>query len=105
MTEKTPGDVTQLLIDWRNGNKAALDSLLPLVYQILKRIAYGALNEWPGEKAAQALPPTALVHEAYNPPYLELTVKKQQIAENLRIIVTDEPIPGLELGNDAIALS
>lgn len=32
-------DVTQLLIDWRNGDKAALDRLMPIVYNELRRLA------------------------------------------------------------------
>jgi RNA polymerase sigma-70 factor (ECF subfamily) len=28
----TPQEITQLLIDWRNGDQAALDKLMPLVY-------------------------------------------------------------------------
>ena len=31
--------VTQLLINWRNGDKAALDQLMPLVYEELRRLA------------------------------------------------------------------
>jgi len=54
--------VTQLLIDWKNGNKAALDLLTPLVYGELRRLADHYLRN---ERAAATLQPTALVHEAY----------------------------------------
>ena len=54
--------VTQLLLEISGGNRNAVDALLPLVYQELKRIAGGQLrNERPGH----TLQPTALVHEAY----------------------------------------
>lgn len=54
--------VTQLLGRWRNGDRAALDSLIPLVYNELRRIAQHYLrNERPGH----TLQGTALVHEAY----------------------------------------
>jgi RNA polymerase sigma factor (TIGR02999 family) len=54
--------VTELLIDWKNGNKAALDLLTPLVYSELRRLADHYLRN---ERAAATLQPTALVHEAY----------------------------------------
>jgi RNA polymerase sigma factor (TIGR02999 family) len=54
--------VTQLLLDLTGGNRSAVDELMPLVYQELKRIAGGQLrNERPGH----TLQATALVHEAY----------------------------------------
>ena len=54
--------VTQLLGRWRNGDREALDSLIPLVYEELRRIAQHYLrNERPGH----TLQSTALVHEAY----------------------------------------
>ena len=34
-----PGDVTQLLLDWSNGNKEALAELMPVVYDELRRLA------------------------------------------------------------------
>src|SRR5690349_17863608 len=55
-------DVTRLLIDWKGGNKEALDSLTPLVYQELYRLADHYLRD---ERSAATLQPTALVHEAY----------------------------------------
>ena len=54
--------VTQLLLAWGAGDQAALDALLPLVYDELKRQAARALrNETPGH----TLEATALVHEVY----------------------------------------
>src|ERR1700722_9898871 len=56
------GQVTQLLLELREGNRAAVDGLTPLVYRELKRIAGAQLrNERPGH----TLQATALVHEAY----------------------------------------
>ena len=54
--------VTELLVRWRGGDKAALDSLMPLVYGELRRIAQHYLNN---ERPDHTLQSTALVHEAY----------------------------------------
>src|SRR6476646_8105313 len=54
--------VTQLLIDWGKGNKAALDQLTPIVYSELHKLAESYLRK---EHNAATLQPTALVHEAY----------------------------------------
>jgi RNA polymerase sigma factor (TIGR02999 family) len=54
--------VTQLLIDWKSGKKEALDLLVPMVYQELRRLADRYLRD---ERAAATIQPTALVHEAY----------------------------------------
>ena len=60
--EGSSADVTQLLQQWRAGNKQAVDQLLPLVYSELRRLASIHLrNERPGH----TLQSTALVHEAY----------------------------------------
>ena len=58
------GDVTALLIQWRQGNKAALDALVSLVYHELRRTARARLRGERGEPA-HALETTALVHEVY----------------------------------------
>jgi RNA polymerase sigma factor (TIGR02999 family) len=55
-------DVTGLLIAWSEGDSAALDALLPVVYAELRRQARRALRR---EAAGHTLEPTALVHEAY----------------------------------------
>jgi len=54
--------VTELLVRWRDGDKAALDALMPLVYSELRRIANRYLQ---GERSDHTLQSTALVHEAY----------------------------------------
>jgi RNA polymerase sigma factor (TIGR02999 family) len=58
----SPEAVTQLLIDWNNGDKAALDQLMPLVYAELHRLAASYLSH---ERSDHTLQPTALVNEAY----------------------------------------
>jgi RNA polymerase sigma-70 factor (ECF subfamily) len=56
------GEVTQLLIEIRAGNREAEEKLIPLVYTQLRRLAAHYLR---GERADHTLQPTALVHEAY----------------------------------------
>ena len=55
-------DVTRLLVEWRDGNAEALDALMPLVYDELRRLARGYLGR---ERGSHTLQPTALVNEAY----------------------------------------
>lgn len=62
MTDKPTGEVTQLLIDCREGKQGAIDALLPLVYDELRRLAAQYMKS---ERAEHTLQPTALVHEAY----------------------------------------
>ena len=54
--------ITQLLLDWGNGDQAALEKLMPLVYSELRRLAGNYLRR---ERAEHTLQPTALVNEAY----------------------------------------
>jgi RNA polymerase sigma factor (TIGR02999 family) len=54
--------VTQLLADWRQGNGEALNALIPLVYDELRRLAHNHLNR---ERSGHTLQSTALVNEAY----------------------------------------
>jgi RNA polymerase sigma factor (TIGR02999 family) len=58
----SPRDVTQRLLDWNKGDRSALDELLPLVYEELRRVANHHLRR---ERPGHTLQPTALVHEAY----------------------------------------
>jgi RNA polymerase sigma factor (TIGR02999 family) len=64
MADHDPAEagITQLLIAWGDGSRDALDGLMPLVYDDLRRIAAGYMRH---ERQGQALQPTALVHEAY----------------------------------------
>ena len=54
--------VTRLLLKWTEGDKQALEDLLPLVYDELRRLAKSYLHR---ERPGHTLQSTALVHEAY----------------------------------------
>jgi|SRR5947209_15016885 len=54
--------VTELLVRWRGGNSNALESLIPLVYAELRKLARGYLRR---ERTDHTLQSAALVHEAY----------------------------------------
>ena len=54
--------VTELLVAWGEGDKAALDELMPVVYEELRRLARNYLSR---ERPGHTLQTTALVHEAY----------------------------------------
>ena len=62
MTTPPASELTQLLVDWRRGDAAALDKLMPLVYQELRRIARRYMR---GERAGHTLQSAPLVNEAY----------------------------------------
>jgi RNA polymerase sigma factor (TIGR02999 family) len=55
-------EVTQLLADWTRGDQTALNKLLPLVHEELRRLAHHYMNR---ENPAHTLQTTALVNEAY----------------------------------------
>jgi RNA polymerase sigma factor (TIGR02999 family) len=57
-----PGDVSQLLQQWRSGDPQAADQVVDAVYAELRRIARGMMR---GERAGHTLQPTALIHEAF----------------------------------------
>lgn len=59
---ESAGDVTVLLAQMRSGHQDALQQLLPLVYNELRRLAARYMQQ---ERAGHTLQPTALVHEAY----------------------------------------
>jgi RNA polymerase sigma factor (TIGR02999 family) len=59
---RASGDVTQILKDWSAGDSSALEKLMPLVYEELRRLARSYLAR---ERADHTLQATALVHEAY----------------------------------------
>jgi RNA polymerase sigma factor (TIGR02999 family) len=62
LSDASASDVTGLLRQWERGDHDALNRLVPLVYAELRRIARRRLD---GERSAQSLTPTVLVHEAY----------------------------------------
>jgi RNA polymerase sigma factor (TIGR02999 family) len=67
--------VSELLINWRNGDRKALEAIFPLVYNELRRLARSNLRQ---QRPNHTLQTTALVHEAY----LRLAGKKSVQAEN-----------------------
>lgn len=62
MSTSSPQEVTRLLIAWSQGERAALDQLMPLVYGELRRIAHRHLGR---ERTGHTLQSAALVNEAY----------------------------------------
>jgi RNA polymerase sigma factor (TIGR02999 family) len=74
LAHEAPSRVTKLLRVWRGGDRAALDALLPLVYDELRRLAHHHLRN---ERPDHTLQSAALVNEAYfwlvgqDPPELE----------------------------------
>jgi RNA polymerase sigma factor (TIGR02999 family) len=62
VSEPPSQPVSALLSKWRAGDQEALQSLIPLVYQELRRIAQHHLQQ---ERPDHTLQSTALVHEAY----------------------------------------
>lgn len=57
-----PGEITSLLAQWSAGDQAALDALVPILYDELRRLASNYMR---GERSGHLLQTTALVHEAY----------------------------------------
>ena len=57
-----PNQISCLLRSWNDGNRNALDELLPLVYEELRRQAHRYLRR---ERRNHTLQTTALIHEAY----------------------------------------
>jgi len=55
-------NITKLLLDWRNGDQEALDRLMPLVYEELRRMANYYMRN---ERKGHTLQTSALVNEAY----------------------------------------
>jgi RNA polymerase sigma factor (TIGR02999 family) len=55
-------NITKLLLDWRNGDGEALDRLMPLVYEELRRMANHYMRN---ERKGHTLQTSALVNEVY----------------------------------------
>lgn len=62
MSDPSKPELTRLLVAWRQGERDALDQLVPVVYRQLQRIARQAMR---GERDGHTLQTTALVHEAF----------------------------------------
>jgi RNA polymerase sigma-70 factor (ECF subfamily) len=58
----SPENVTQMLVDWSNGDEQAIEKLMPVVYDHLRRQAAQYLRR---ERPGHTIQPTALVNEAY----------------------------------------
>ena len=56
------GEITRLLVAWQAGDRRALDALVPVVYDELRRLAHRSMTR---ERAGHLLQTTALVNEAY----------------------------------------
>lgn len=79
--------VSELLIRWKGGDQQALEALLPLVYDELRRVAHHYLR---AERTDHTLQSTALVHEAYlrlvDRPHLQLQNRKHFFAVAARLM-------------------
>jgi RNA polymerase sigma-70 factor (ECF subfamily) len=62
MGESGHGEITELLLAWSNGDAAALDKLIPLMYAELRRLARGYMRHQPPDHTLET---AALVNEAY----------------------------------------
>ncbi len=62
MVFASPDQVTRLLRCWSDGDKSALEQLVPFVYSELHRLARGYMR---GERAGHSLQTTALINEAF----------------------------------------
>jgi RNA polymerase sigma factor (TIGR02999 family) len=75
MSPDSSNQVSELLLHWGYGDRQALEAILPLVYDELRRLAHYHLRQ---QRPNHTLESTALVHEAY----LKLTQKKPLRVEN-----------------------
>jgi RNA polymerase sigma factor (TIGR02999 family) len=107
----TTPEVTQLLQKWSDGNKAALDSLTPVVYDELRRLAAIYLHR---ERSDHTLQATAVVHEAYMRLVDQRSVRWQNrahffgiAAQMIRRILVDHArgVRAAKRGSGAVALS
>lgn len=62
MTQAPTHEVTQLLIEWSDGDSAAIDKLMPLIHDELRRLAHHYMSR---ERHGHTLQTSALVNEAY----------------------------------------
>ena len=90
-----PQEITQLLMNWSQGDKAALDQLVPLVYLELRRLAKRHMDR---ENPAHTLQTSALINEAYLKLVDQQNVKWQNrahffavAAQVMRHILVDHP--------------
>ena len=62
MSQPAPHEITGLLVAWSDGDESALDRLIPLVYEELRKLAHRYMSK---ERPDHTLQTTALVNEAY----------------------------------------
>ncbi len=62
LVRKECGEITRLLNQWRNGDAAVLEQILPALYDELHKVAYGQMRKQPANHTLQA---TALINEAF----------------------------------------
>jgi len=62
MTKPSSEEITQMLLDWSHGDRTALDKLMPVVYDELRRLAHRYMRR---ERPDHTLQTTALVNEVY----------------------------------------
>ena len=62
MPKSSAQEVTKLLIDWRRGNQKALDRLMPIIYEELRRQAHRYMQ---GQQKGHSLQTTDLINETY----------------------------------------
>lgn len=60
--KNSQGEITQLLVKWKEGDKSALEELMPLVYPHLREVAAAYVRR---ERSPGLLQATSLVHELY----------------------------------------
>ncbi|MBZ5663827.1 MAG: sigma-70 family RNA polymerase sigma factor [Acidobacteriia bacterium] len=111
MPRETSSPVTELLVRWRGGDREALEQLMPLVYEELRRLAHYYLSR---ERSDHTLQSTALVHEAYlrlagpNPPQWQNRAHFFGIAAHVMRQILVEYARGrgaAKRGGDAITLT
>ena len=62
VSKSSSQELTHFLLAWRQGEKEALNKLIPVIYEELRRIAHSYIH---GERKGHTLQTTALVNEAY----------------------------------------
>ena len=89
-----PDEITQLLVDWGQGDHAALEKLTPVVYEQLRRLAHRYME---GQRPDHTLQTTALVNEAYlrladqkNPNFINRSHFFAVAAKAMRHILVDQ---------------
>src|SRR5688572_25730111 len=75
MVDERSHQITVLLLDWSKGDESALEQLMPLVYDELRRMARNYMRKQPSGHTFQT---TELIHEAY----LKIVASKEKQWQN-----------------------